>query len=134
MDSELLKIADLVILEIQQMPEYKRWIDTNRLIELDKDIQSLMSAFNQSKSRYEEAKKYGEYHPNLKQYRSQYQKAKTALFSHPTVIEHKNAEKAVQSVLLTLSKNIATSVSTRVPYQTALSSYSEGKSCSIEKV
>jgi cell fate (sporulation/competence/biofilm development) regulator YlbF (YheA/YmcA/DUF963 family) len=83
-------------------------------IEDDKTIASLVEAFQRTKDAYEDAKQYGDYHPDLATRRSAFQAAKTALFEHPTVAAYKQLEQTFQRQLDDISRRLAHSISPKI--------------------
>jgi len=102
--------------EIKDLKEYKRFIELGKMIEKDEDVKELVHQFMKQRDKYEEAQKYGKYHPDLKQIQISFAKAKENLYTHKIVIEYKKIEKQIQEILNTISKELAQSVSNKIKH------------------
>lgn len=114
-DSVLNKVYDLVD-EIKTKEEYIRLLELKKIIDQDDLIRILITKFNQAKNKYEEAIKFGKFHPDLKQIQLDLGKAKSELYNNETVSEYKTLEKAIQKMLDDISRRIAQSVSEKIKY------------------
>lgn len=116
MDIKLINLAYELSDEIKNSNEYQKLIKLKKIIDTDQDIKTLISDFNKIKIKYEEVRKYGKYHPNLKDVQLQLQAIKEQVFEHPVIKEYKQLEKHLQKVLDQVSKEIATSVSNNIKH------------------
>ena len=77
--------------------------DFKRLLEVKKEIRKTLSgkimAFKTAEAKYLEAKEYGQYHPNLEEYKHRFIETKTKLFSEELVKEYKELEFIIQEKL-----------------------------------
>ena len=78
-------------------------LDFKKLLELKQEIKKTLSgkiiAFKTKEAKYLEAKEYGEYHPNLKEYQIAFSEAKKNLYEQPLMKEYKKLELELQSKL-----------------------------------
>ena len=93
----LYDLADLYAEKILNSDDFKRFVELNKIIkkELSKEILS----FKREESIYNDASKYGKYHPDLKKYQVNLSEAKRKLYSNPLMIEYKKLELKIQSDL-----------------------------------
>ncbi|MBE3595831.1 MAG: YlbF family regulator [Hydrogenibacillus sp.] len=80
----------------------------------DAEAKRLMHRFIEIKSRYEEAARYGRYHPDYARLRREAYIAKMRLETHPTVADFRRAESALESLLEEIARIIAARVSPSV--------------------
>lgn len=77
--------------------------DFKRLLELKEKIRKTLSgkiiAFKTKEAKYLEAKGYGGYHPNLKEYQLAFVEAKKSLYEEPLMVEYKRLESGLQKKL-----------------------------------
>lgn len=77
--------------------------DFQRLLELKEEIKKNLSkkiiSFKTAEAKYMEAKSYGNYHPNLKEYQEAFVSAKASLYSEALVKEYKELEQKLQERL-----------------------------------
>ena len=116
MDSKLVGLTYDACDAFKEQAEYKRLLELRKKIDEDKDVQKLISVFSKTKKRYEEAKKYGQYHPDLSKYQKEFQEKKVALMEHKLVKEYKNIEKSLQRYLDQFSIDLANIVSKNVKH------------------
>ena len=80
----------------------------------------LVRIFQKLNVKYEEANKYGKYHPDLKRIQQEFSQAKIALYTHDVVKEYKTLEKELQRELNLLSTEIAEAVSSKIKHPNEL--------------
>ena len=102
--------------EIKEQPTFKRLMELQQQLDENEQLQQLITAFQKTNIKYEEVRKYGKYHPDLKDVQKQFQQAKSNLYSHPLIVEYKQLEQQIQKQLDTISKTIATSISNKIKY------------------
>jgi cell fate (sporulation/competence/biofilm development) regulator YlbF (YheA/YmcA/DUF963 family) len=105
-----------VIDEIKSQENYNEWVRLRKRIAEDAEIQTLVEAYQTTAKKYEEAKQYGSYHPDLKTYQLAFSQAKQELYTHPTVMRYKEFEKTIQRQLDNISRAIATSISPKIKH------------------
>ena len=113
------KTYDLVD-EIKQHPSYVRLLELQRIIESNNTIKALIEDFNKQKDKYEDAKQYGKYHPDLKEIQLKLKEAKENLYNSDIIIEYKKCEKDIQDILNNISKELANTVSGKIKHPNAL--------------
>lgn len=106
--------------EIKDTEEYKRLLELKTLIETDPALQELVLQYQKTSEKYEDVKKYGTHHPDLKRVQATFSKQKQILYTHPVVREYKSLEKQIQSTLDLISKTVATSISTKIKHPNEL--------------
>jgi len=116
MDSKLVGLTYDACDAFKERAEYKRLLELRKEMDEDKDVVELISVFLKTKKRYEEAKKYGQYHPDLSRYQKEFQQKKVALMEHKLVKEYKNIEKSLQRYLDQFSIDLANIVSKNVKH------------------
>ncbi|MFH5881001.1 YlbF family regulator [Liberiplasma polymorphum] len=135
MNDKALQLTNNLIETLSKEESYQNLIALDQRISNSEELHALIYAFQEAKTKYEEAKQYGKYHPDLKRYTTNYQQAKQILFTHETIKAYKEAEKAFQAMLDDIAKDIASAVSTQVKYEHKYKfSHKGGGSCSTEKV
>lgn len=117
MNVEILNKTYEVVEEIKNHPSYQFLIDSKKKMIEDKELQELIATFKKWNQKYEEVRKYGEYHPDLHRVQLQFSKAKEELFIHPMVLEYKKHEKVIEHILNQLSKDISKAVSAKIKYK-----------------
>lgn len=109
------KTYDLVD-EIKSTKSYKRLIELNEIMKTDKSIIELIEVFNKTKLKFEEASKYGKYHPDLKETQLKLKVAKENLYKNDIIVEYKQCEKDIQIILNNISKELATTISSKIKH------------------
>ena len=66
---------------------------------IKKELSNKIIAFKTAEAKYLEAKSYGNYHPDLKEYQRKFTVAKTNLYSEAYVKEYIQLERKIQSSL-----------------------------------
>lgn len=135
MNEKLLELTNNLIDALTQDKVYQDLINLDKEVSESETLLPLIYRFQETKKKYEDAKQYGKYHPDLKRYTKDYQEAKEALFTHETIKAYKQAEKAFQFLLDDIAKTLAESVSSQVKYEHRYKfSHKGGGSCSTGKV
>lgn len=116
MKQETLDLTYQVIDEIKQSEDYIRLQELHQIIETDSHIIKLIESFNKYKEKYQEVKKYGKYHPDLKQVQAQFAKSKTELYENEIIKEYKELEKRIQQTLDQISTDIANAISNKIKH------------------
>ncbi|MDY0408082.1 YlbF family regulator [Virgibacillus soli] len=83
-------------------------------LQLDKEAQELIQAFNYIKEDYEDIQRFGRYHPDYNQIMKKIRATKREMDMHPTVAAFKVAERSLQQFLDEISEIIACSVSEEI--------------------
>ena len=136
MNSETIDLIENIIVEIKHTQVYKTLIESHKKIQIDNDVQSLIETFKIKENAYNNARQYGDYHPDLKVLKRAFIEAKTKLFEHPVVQTYKVSERGVQDLLDQCALGIGEAVSKRIFVKTRLPFQSQkgGSSCSADKV
>lgn len=79
--------------------------------EIDIKYKDTLSEYDLAKERYNEALKYGEYHPDLKKYQKELSDIKKELYSKKEVIRYIELEKNIQKMLDTITNEIKKNMS-----------------------
>lgn len=116
MDSKLISLTYEACDAFKKRADYKRLLQLKKQIEDDLEAQGLISTFLRAKQRYEEAKAYGKYHPDLGKYQKEFQEQKVRLMENPYIKEYKDLERALQKVLDRFSIDLARVVSPNVKH------------------
>ena len=95
--------------------QYMIWLMKNK-----KKINKLSQVFKKVEDKYNEAKKYGKYHPDLKKLKLQLQEMKVKLYTNELVQEYKTLESKLQSKLDEISTHIANAISKQVKHPVEL--------------
>ena len=120
MNTDILQKTYDLVDEIKALEVYKELLKLNKIINEDQTILHLVEAFNKQKNKYEEAKKYGKYHPDLKQIQLNLQVAKENLYNNDIIVSYKKCEKEIQSLLNNISKELATTISSKINHPNEL--------------
>ncbi|GEM_PF-1952471 len=75
---------------------------------------ALLDAYRHAQSEYQETRKYGRHHPDLKATQKAFQTAKAELYSQPFMQEYLAAYQALQTELDALSSALASSISPQI--------------------
>ncbi|MFW6319076.1 MAG: YlbF family regulator [Bacillota bacterium] len=118
MNNELINYIDNVIKEIEQHNAYQALLIKQRALDNNKEVMALIEAFKETETAYNEVKKYGQHHPDLKTVRRAFQQAKQTLFEHEDVRTYKTLEKTIQSILDDIVIQIQETISPRVGVKT----------------
>jgi cell fate (sporulation/competence/biofilm development) regulator YlbF (YheA/YmcA/DUF963 family) len=105
-----------VIDEIKASKDYQRLLELHQIIKNDPAISQLVGQFNNYKEKYQEVQKYGKYHPDLKEVQIGFSEAKTSLYNHVLILEYKQLEKKIQSLLDRISTEIAEAISPKIKH------------------
>lgn len=98
---------------IKEDAKYKRLNELNIIIN-DK-YSDLLSAFNKAKENYQEALKYGKYHPSLSDYEKRLSESKAELYNKDEVKEYNKLYNEFQEELDRMFNEIKQSVSNKLP-------------------
>lgn len=116
MKQEIIECTYELVDELKSSTEYKRLLELKTVMEEDPLIIQLVEEFRKWNTTYEDVRKYGKYHPDLKRTQIAFSNAKKALYEHPVVAEYKRLEQNLQQLLDHISSAIATSISTKIKH------------------
>ncbi|WP_025028311.1 YlbF family regulator [Caldalkalibacillus mannanilyticus] len=100
-----------LILESEEVKEYRL---TRKRMDEDPEAQSLIQAFLQKKEAFEEAERFGKYHPDYQRLNREMREVKRLLDMNELVARFKKAEKEMESILNEISKVVAFAVSEEI--------------------
>ncbi len=120
------ELADLIN-QSEEMEIYKKY---QKLLDQDTQVMELKKNLNKAKILFDEAQRFGHFHPNYHEAKEKVEKVITELDQLPVVMNFKQAEEELDSLLYLVSKTIAHSVSPSilVPKDDGISS---GSSCGV---
>lgn len=118
MNSELIYHIDNVIREIEHHDAYKALLSKREMLDNNNDVKTLVQTFKDKEAAYNDVKKYGQHHPDLKAVRRDFQQAKQALFENSDVQTYKTLEKTIQTILDDIVIQIQEAISPRVSIKT----------------
>jgi len=116
MKQEIIESVYELVDEIKSKEAYKRLLELRKVVDNDSEISVLIEQFQHWNTTYDELKKYGKYHPDLKRVQQSFTTAKIALYEHPIVAEYKRLENELQQELNRISASIASSVTTKIKH------------------
>ena len=120
MKQEIIETTYELVDEMKSSVSYKRLLELHDIVENNGDIKVLVERFKKANAQYDEVKKYGGYHPDLKNVQRGFSEAKKTLYEHPIVAEYKQLEQLLQKQLDHISATIATSISTKIKHPNEL--------------
>lgn len=118
MNNELINYIDNVIKEIEEHDAYKALLTKQKMLDNNTEVMALIHTFKEKEAAYNDVKKYGQHHPDLKTVRRAFQQAKQTLFEHDDVQTYKMLEKTIQSILDDIVIQIQETISPRVGIKT----------------
>ncbi|MGL5550279.1 MAG: YlbF family regulator, partial [Culicoidibacterales bacterium] len=80
-------------------------------IDCDQIVQPLIIEFEQAKLAFEQAQRFGKYHPDYQAYQRRFAQAKRELDLNPKIQAYKQAHKLVQALLNQMSIALGTAIS-----------------------
>lgn len=94
---DLYSLAEQYADQFTQSPDFKRLLEVKEKI--NQELSKKIIAFKTAEAKYLEAKSYGNYHPNLKEYQGRFVEAKKNLYSESLVKEYLTLESQIQAKL-----------------------------------
>lgn len=104
--------------QINESKEVKKYLRLKNELKNDSEAKQLISQFQKVKEQYEEAQRFGIFHPNYHEAKENAQVFKKKLADHPVIGAFLEAEKEVDQLLYQVSLTIAHSVSKSVKVPT----------------
>lgn len=101
------KLAD----KINDSEEVERYLECKRRLQEDQEAQQIIKDFQRVKERYEEAKRFGIFHPNYHEAKEEALRFQEKLQAHPTIQAFLKAEEELDTLLHDVSTLIAQAVS-----------------------
>lgn len=111
---DILDQADIVSTIIQSSNEMNLYIEKEQALKFNKEAQSLIAEFNRMKEQYDEAQRFGTYHPDYNKIMQRVRSSKRKMDMNEYVASFKIAERNLQNLLDEVSKIIASSVSSSI--------------------
>ncbi len=135
MNQETIEKTYALIDEILETKTFIAFKEAKKALDDCSKATGVIETFNAAKTKYEDAKQYGKYHPDLKRYQRELQVAKTELFNHPRIQEYKRCERAFSEMLDDIALRLAAAISPRIAVDTANTFKKNGgvKVCKTEK-
>lgn len=109
--TELLLGAYQLADQINESDEVKRYLECRRRLQKDPEAQRIIKEFQQIKDQYEEAKRFGIFHPNYHEAKEKALNFQKEMHNHPTIRAFLKAEEELDSLLHEISVVIAHAVS-----------------------
>ena len=111
---DILDKSDLVSEIIKKSNEMYIYIEKEKELRENKEAQALISDFSRMKDQYEEAQRFGTYHPDYNKIMQTVRSSKRKMDMNEYVASYKLAERNLQNILDDVSKIIAGSVSGKI--------------------
>lgn len=108
---DILDQSDKVANIIQSSNEMKTYIEKERALKANEEAQKLIAEFNRMKDQYDEAQRFGTYHPDYNKIMKTVRSTKRRMDMNECVAAFKIAERSLQNLLDEVSEIIASSVS-----------------------
>jgi cell fate (sporulation/competence/biofilm development) regulator YlbF (YheA/YmcA/DUF963 family) len=117
MTAEGLNLAEILseTYELSEMitssEEMKAYRETKQDLSEDVNSQAMITAFQKLKDQHEEVQRFGKYHPDYHKISKEMRLKKRELDMLPAVHAFKQAEKALENLLIEVSQTIASAIS-----------------------
>lgn len=108
--TEAYQLADLIL----ESEEAKRYLQLKERMNADSEVQKLLGEFRQKKEKFEEARRFGHYHPDYHAAKEEAESFREKLARHPLIAEFLRAEEQLDRLLNEVSRTIAHAVSESV--------------------
>ncbi len=134
MDQKTIEYVYDLIDDIKDSETFKAYKKAQQALESSVELSALIESFQQAKSKYEAAKQYGTYHPDLNTYKSQLSDCKTKLYTHPLYQDFKACEKTLNAWLDDMAITLAKTVSPNITVDVSHPFHAQGgqKTCKKE--
>ncbi len=113
MDDLRIQLVDDVIAYFLKSDAFQAVIDAEKAFE-QPDHQRLIQTYQTAQQAYQETKKYGSHHPDLKATQHAFQKAKAELFGQPFMKTYLKAYQTLQTELDGFSNDLAKTISSQI--------------------
>lgn len=111
---DILDQSDIVSNLIKNSTELNIYKEREHILQTNQEAQNLIKDFNKIKEKYDEAQRFGTYHPDYNKIMKQVRSTKRKMDMNEHVAAFKIAERNLQNLLDEVSKIIATSVSSSI--------------------
>jgi cell fate (sporulation/competence/biofilm development) regulator YlbF (YheA/YmcA/DUF963 family) len=125
MRQEWLEATENLIAELLDSSLYKTLETAHVTLHQAKDLEPLIERYTHDKSRFDEARRFGQHHPDLKAIKAAFQASKTALFNDVRVQTYLSAHSALQAFLSTLATRLGESVSKSIKAPLSMRAFME---------
>ena len=95
---------------ILQSEEVKHYQECKLRLEANSIAQALIKDFKRKKAAFEEAERFGKYHPDYKRLNQEMREAKRTMDSHEDVARFKKTERDLENIFNEISKVLALSL------------------------
>lgn len=112
--SELILEAYQLADYINESDEVKRYLELKQQVQQDEEAQRLIIRFGRKKDRFEEAQRFGHFHPDYHAAKEEAESFLEEIEKHPLIGAYLRAEEAVDRLLAEVSRTLARSVSDSV--------------------
>ncbi|MGI6126548.1 MAG: YlbF family regulator [Planifilum sp.] len=115
--AEILMGAYQLADRINESEEVKRYLQLKERMDADPEVQRLIREFQRKKEKFEEAQRFGHYHPDYHAAKEEAESFQEKMAQHPLIAEFLEAEEQLDRLLNEVSRTIARAVSesVRVP-------------------
>jgi cell fate (sporulation/competence/biofilm development) regulator YlbF (YheA/YmcA/DUF963 family) len=100
------ELADVIV----HSDLYKSYKKYQQILKENEDVNQLLIIFHKEKERFEEASKYGKYHPDYEKIKNEYQLAKVNLMNNENFKMFKQLERQLETVVFEVEKQLRTLV------------------------
>ena len=111
---EILDEAEALCQMILQSEEMKKYEEAKYSLDVDKEAQMRIQAFNDIKEHYEDVQRFGRYHPDYNQIMRDVRKVKREMDMDEKVAQFKVAERQLQGLLDEICGILARNVSEQI--------------------
>ncbi|WP_096199234.1 YlbF family regulator [Bacillus sp. FJAT-45350] len=127
--TDVLSETDMLSQMVIQSELFYNYQAKKRELQQDEEAQSLIRQFQYIKDQYEDAQRFGKYHPDYLKIVTETRELKREVDLQPSVAAFKKAEKELEDILIEISTLIAHSVSKTIKVPTG-NPYFDSMSCS----
>src|SRR5690606_17255874 len=109
--------AQQLAVRINESEEVKRYLHVKERMDADPEVQRLIREFQRKKEKFEEAQRFGHFHPDYHAAKAEAESFQEKMAQHPLIAEFLQAEEQLDWLLNEVSRTIAhaASESVRVP-------------------
>ncbi|MCD8502758.1 MAG: YlbF family regulator [Bacillaceae bacterium] len=122
--SEAYDLSDMII----SSEIFNEYVSNKRCVQQDTHAQQLISTFNKKKEEYEEAARFGRFHPDFDRVAKEVRVVKREMDLYEPIASFKKAEKKLEELLNEISVLVARSVSDKIKVPTG-NPFFDSKSC-----
>lgn len=108
--SDTVELAELIC----QSEEAQNYLRLQKQLRNDHEAQKIITGFQKVKENYEDAQRFGRFHPNYHEAKREAQRYQKEMFSHSLIQAYLESEKMLDKLLYDVSCVLANSVSTAI--------------------